>query len=192
MGRALTGRRRLPGLTFWILFGMVAGVVLGIAAPAFAANPNMKLVANVFLRLIRSIIAPLIFSTLVAGIAATGSLKTMGRIGLKALVFFELITTLALFVGLGAVNLVRPGEGVHLQHTAEDAALASTPTGLGPILEHTFPASIIDAMARGEVLQIVVFSFLFGAACVAVGRRRSRWSISAARWRRSCFATRTT
>ena len=171
MGRALTVRRRLPGLTFWILFGMAAGVALGIAAPGFAANPNMKLVANVFLRLIRSIIAPLIFGTLVAGIAATGSVKTMGRIGLKALVFFEVITTLALFVGLGAVNLVQPGAGVHLEHTAEDATLAAAPTGLGPILEHTFPASVIDAMARGEVLQIVVFSFLFGAACAAIGAK---------------------
>ena len=171
MGRALTARRRLPGLTFWILFGMAAGVALGIAAPGFAANPNMKLVANVFLRLIRSIIAPLIFGTLVAGIAATGSVRTMGRIGLKALIFFEVLTTLALMVGLGAVNLVQPGAGVHLQKTAEDAALTAAPTGLGPILEHTFPASIIDAMARGEVLQIVVFSFLFGAACAAIGAK---------------------
>lgn len=171
MGRALSRRRRLPGLTFWILAGMAAGIALGIAAPSFAASPNMKLVANVFLRLIRSIIAPLIFGTLVAGIAATGSVRVMGRIGLKALIFFEAVTTLALFVGLGAVNLVRPGAGVQLQHTAEDATLAAAPAGLGSMLEHTFPASIVDAMARGEVLQIVVFSFLFGAACAAIGAK---------------------
>ena len=170
MGRALTRPWR-PGLTFWIFAGMVVGVALGLAAPSFAGHPDMKLVANVFLRLIRSIVAPLIFATLVAGIAATGSIKTMGRIGLKALVFFEVITTLALFVGLAAVNLTQPGAGVQLPRAPEDAALANAPTGLAGMLEHTFPASIIDAMARGEVLQIVVFSFLFGAACAAIGAK---------------------
>src|SRR5581483_5711756 len=117
---------------------------------------------------IRSIVAPLIFGTLVAGIAATGSIRAMGRIGLKALVFFEVITTLALFVGLAAVNLVRPGVGVQLPRTAEETAVASGPGGLAAILDHTFPASIVDAMARGEVLQIVVFSFLF---CAAIGAK---------------------
>ncbi len=95
----------------------------------------------------------------------------MGRIGIKALVFFELVTTLALFIGLVAVNVARPGEGVQLQRTVEDAALTTAPMGLGPILEHTFPASIIEAMARGEVLQIVVFSLFFGAACAAIGAK---------------------
>jgi len=167
----LTFPRRWPGLTFWILAGMAAGVVLGIAAPAFASDPKIKLIANVFLRLIRSIVAPLIFGTLVAGIAGTGSVKVMGRIGVKALVIFEVTTTLALFVGLAAVNLTQPGLGVQLKATAEDAALPATSGGLAGVLEHTFPASIVDAMARGEVLQIVVFSFLFGAACAAIGAK---------------------
>src|SRR5579885_1319154 len=103
--------------------------------------------------------------------AGTGNVKTMGRIGGKAILYFEIVTTVALFVGLGAVNLVQPGVGVALQKGAQTGLQQSTPTGLAQILEHTFPVSIIDSMARGEVLQIVVFSFLFGAACAAIGQR---------------------
>jgi proton glutamate symport protein len=153
-------------LTAWIFIGMAAGIVLGIAAPGFAIQ--LSPVSNIFLRLIRSIIAPLIFATLVYGIAGSGDLKRMGRIGLKAIVYFEVVTTVALFLGLAAVNLVRPGAGLKLTAVAEPAVAQSNPT-LGSILEHVFPASIIDAMARGDVLEIVVFAFLFGAACAAIG-----------------------
>ncbi len=104
-----------------------------------------------------------------AGIAGTGSVKTMGRIGGKAILYFEVVTTLALFVGLAAVNLVKPGVGVQLQPVAEAAAPRGGALDLAAVLEHTFPTSIIDAMARGEVLQIVVFALLFGAACAAIG-----------------------
>jgi proton glutamate symport protein len=103
----------------------------------------------------------------VVGIAGTGSIKTMGRIGGKAILYFEIVTTLALVIGLGAANLVRPGAGVALQAGANPGLAASGAT-LQQTLEHTFPTSIIDAMARGEVLQIVMFSFLFGAACAAI------------------------
>jgi proton glutamate symport protein len=95
----------------------------------------------------------------------------MGRIGLKAIVYFEVVTTVALFLGLGAVNLTRPGDGVKLEKTAAEAALPPVKQALGEVLEHVFPTSIVDAMAHGEVLQIVVFSFLFGAACAAAGAR---------------------
>jgi proton glutamate symport protein len=156
-------------LTTWIFIGMAAGVALGIGAPEFAKQ--LGPVSNVFLRLIRSIIAPLLFGTLVAGIAGGGDMKQMGRIGLKAIVYFEVVTTFALFLGLGVVNLVRPGEGVPIQATAAEAAIPQTPTTLTSVLEHTFPASIIDAMARNDVLQVVVFTFLFGAACAAVGAK---------------------
>ncbi len=126
-------------------------------------------IANIFLRLVKSIVAPLIFATLVGGIAGSGSVKAMGRIGVKAIVYFEIVTTLALFVGLAAVNLTRPGEGLGIAPVAGTAAPVTKPPAAGDVLEHTFPSSIIDAMARGDVLQIVVFSFLFGAACATVG-----------------------
>lgn len=156
-------------LTAWIFLGMAAGVALGVALPGPAAR--LGPVATVFLRLIRSIIAPLIFGTLVYGIAGGGDLKRMGRIGLKAILYFEVVTTIALFLGLGAVNLVRPGAGMRLERTAAETALPETHTSLSSVLEHVFPASVIDAMARGDVLQIVVFSFLFGAACAAAGEK---------------------
>ncbi len=162
--------RRL-GLTAWIFIGMAAGIALGLAAPELARH--LGLVSSIFLRLIKSIIAPLLFGTLVYGIAGGGDLKAMGRIGLKAIIYFEAVTTVALFLGLGAVNLVRPGEGMRLERTAQEAAVAQAqvPPTLTGVLEHVFPTSMIDAMARGEVLQIVVFSFLFGAACAAIGAR---------------------
>src|SRR5690242_3741330 len=100
MGRTLN-------LTFWIFAGMVAGIILGVAAPSVATH--LGVISDIFLRLIKSIIAPLLFGTLVYGIAGAGSIRQMGRIGLKAIVYFELVTTVALFLGLGAVNLVRPG-----------------------------------------------------------------------------------
>src|SRR5580700_9436489 len=154
-------------LTAWILIGLVAGIAFGAAFPGPAKE--MALLGTVFLRLIKSIIAPLLFGTLVAGIAGTGSAKTMGRIGGKAILYFEIVTTIALFVGLGFVNFVKPGVGVQLKGSA--AGLASTNTGLAGILEHTFPTSIIDSMAKGEVPQIVVFAFLFGTACATIGSK---------------------
>jgi proton glutamate symport protein len=156
-------------LTFWIFFGMAAGVALGVFTPGFAKQ--LAPVSNVFLRLIRSIIAPLLFGTLVSGMAAAGDLKRMGRIGIKALVYFEVVTTLALFLGLGAVNLVRPGEGIPIARAPAETPLPQSETTLSTVLEHIFPASIVDAMARNDVLQVVVFSFLFGAACAAIGAK---------------------
>src|SRR5215468_8594132 len=102
-----------PSLTAWILIALVAGIAFGALFPAQAKV--MGLLGTIFLRLIKSIIAPLIIATLVYGIAGTGSLRTMGRIGGKAILYFEVVTTVALFVGLGAVNLVKPGVGVHLE-----------------------------------------------------------------------------
>jgi proton glutamate symport protein len=166
MGRAV--KLRLS-ITAWIFLGMAAGIALGVAAPDFAKQ--LSPVSNIFLRLIKSIIAPLLFGTLVAGIAGSGSVKAMGRIGVKAIVYFEVVTTIALLLGLAAVNLVRPGEGMRLEKTAAEAAVAAAPPSFTSILEHTFPTSIVDAMARGEVLQIVVFCFLFGAACAAIGEK---------------------
>lgn len=163
---------RISG-TGWIFIAMVAGVALGVMAPDVAKQ--LTPASNIFLKLIKSIIAPLLFATLVYGIAASGNVKTMGRVGGKAILYFEIVTTVALFLGLGAVNLIRPGAGQHIEPAAAAASGAPAvpklkePPTVGEILEHTFPASVIDAMAKGEVLQLVVFCFIFGAACTAIG-----------------------
>jgi proton glutamate symport protein len=154
-----------PSLTVWILIALVAGIAFGAAFPGPAKE--LGLLGTIFLRLIKSIIAPLLFATLVVGIAGTGSIKTMGRIGGKAILYFEIVTTLALIIGLSAANLVKPGAGVALQ-VGVNSGVGTAGATLQTTAEHTFPTSIIDAMARGEVLQIVVFSFLFGAACAAI------------------------
>ncbi len=163
MGRTL----KKISLTSWIFIAMAAGVLLGVVAPDIAKE--LGPVSKIFLNLIKSIIAPLVFATLVYGIAGTGSAKAMGRIGAKAIIYFEVVTTIALFLGLAAVNLVKPGVGVNLP--AEKATLAQSKVTLAGTLEHTFPSSIIDAMAKGEVLQIVVFAFIFGTACISIGKK---------------------
>ena len=157
-------------LTAWIFIAMVLGIALGIASPG-ANGIAMQLapVSNIFLRLIKSIIAPLLFGTLVSGIAGTGSVKAMGRIGAKAILYFEIATTIALFLGLGMVNLIRPGDGLKIERSAAELNLPKASMRIGDILEHTFPTSVFDSMARGDVLQLVVFCFLFGTACAAVG-----------------------
>src|SRR5215813_10512131 len=119
-------------LTAWIFIGMAAGVALGILAPDFAKQ--LGILSTIFLRLIRSIIAPLIFATLVYGIAGGGEVKHMGRIGAKAILYFEIVTTLALVIGLGIVNLVRPGDGVPIARTAADATAPANPTTLQGIV----------------------------------------------------------
>src|SRR5438876_5851513 len=156
-----------PSLTVWILIALVAGIAFGAVLPGPAKQ--MAILGTIFLRLIKSIIAPLLFGTLVYGIAGSGDVKAMGRIGGKAILYFEIVTTCALFLGLGIVNLVRPGEGVPIAPSAAEAAAPASPTTLTSIAEHTFPTSVIDAMARGDVLQLVVFAFLFGVACAAIG-----------------------
>lgn len=147
---------------------MAVGIAVGHFFPEI--GKNLTPLSNVFLRLIKSIIAPLLFATLVYGIAGSGSAKTMGRIGLKAIIYFEIVTTVALFLGLFAVNFAKPGVGVALDRAAESGLPQVKPT-LAAMLEHTFPVSIIEAMAKNEVLQLVVFCFLFGTAAIAIGEK---------------------
>ncbi len=164
-----TMKLRRPSLTQWIFIGMAAGVAMGHFFPATAAS--LRVFSQIFLRLIKSIIAPLIFATLVVGIAGAGDFKKMGRLGLKALIYFEVVTTLALFIGLAAVNLIEPGVGVNLQAPPHEESIAVPRQPATEVITHIFPTSIVDAMARGDVLQIVVFSILFAAACSAIGNK---------------------
>jgi proton glutamate symport protein len=159
-----------PSLTTQILIGLVLGGALGYVSPRW--GNNVYFLRDIFLNLIKSIIAPLIFSTLVVGIAGGGDLKTVGRMGAKALLYFEIVTTIALFIGLGIVNFTKPGAGVLLTGGGDISQLVRTqPQGFRDLLVHIFPASVIDSMVRGDVLQIVAFSVLFAMAVSAMGER---------------------
>jgi Na+/H+-dicarboxylate symporter len=158
-----------PSLTTQILIGLVLGGIIGYVRPDW--GNKIFFLRDIFLNLIKSIIAPLIFSTLVVGIAGGGDLKKVGRMGLKALVYFEIVTTAALFIGLGVVNLIKPGIGVALSAGTSDLGQIAQnhPKTLVETLVHIFPASVIDSMVRGDVLQIVAFSVLFAMAVSAIG-----------------------
>lgn len=162
----------MPPITTQIFIGLTIGILIGYAWPD--AGVAIKPLADLFLRMIKMIIAPLIFATLVVGIAGTGDLRSMGRIGLKAIIWFELATTVALVIGLVMMNVFRPGAGVTLAapvDTHDLAAMATTQQGPWDILLHLVPTSVVDAMAKGDILQIVVFSTFFGIALAAIGEK---------------------
>ena len=160
---------RLPRLSLasWMLAAMGAGVGFGLLAPGWAER--IGFLSDLFLRLIRSIIAPVLVGVLIRAIAGAGSLRSLGRLGWKSLVCFEVATTIGLLGGWFAVMAARPGEGLEL--SAGSAASAGPAPGLEAALLNAVPASIVEALAEGHVLQIVVFCFLFGIACLSVGRR---------------------
>jgi proton glutamate symport protein len=173
-------RSRVPGTTTQIFIGLVVGVLIGYLWPSADVNgvhvagfaESIKPIADTFLRMIKMIIAPLLFSTLVIGIAGTGDLKAMGRIGLKAIIYFEIATTIALFLGLGLVNVFKPGVGVQVSVTQGIGEIANKKPLTGwELLTHLFPTSVVQAMAEGEILQLVVFSIFFGIAVAAIGKR---------------------
>src|SRR5438552_6488502 len=161
-----------PSLTTQIMIGLIVGALIGWLRPDW--GNKIYFLRDIFINLIKSIIAPLIFSTIVVGIAGAGALKKVGRMGIKALIFFEIATTAALFIGLAVVNLTKPGSGVTLAteniDIVKQIAQTHQQTFVGTIV-HAFPSSIIDAMARGDVLQIVAFSVLFALAVSAVGEK---------------------
>jgi proton glutamate symport protein len=157
-------------LTQWIFVGMVSGLLLGWLAPEFSVN--LRPFSTVFLRLIKSIVAPLIFATLVVGIAGHGDLKQVGRMGVKAIVYFEVVTTIALVIGLVVVNIVKPGVGATL-HAAEGVGeLVAKKQTFGDVLTHVFPQSFFEAAANGEVLQVVVFTLIFSIALAMVAKEK--------------------
>jgi proton glutamate symport protein len=162
---------RNRSLTQWILFAMVTGVVVGYAYPE--ASQQLKPFSTIFLRMIKSLVAPLIFATLVIGIAGHGDdMKRVGRLAFKSLIYFEVVTTLALLIGLVAVNITRPGVGVGLNAPAQEGEqLATRKQTLDDFLKHIVPDSVFDAAVKNEVLQIVFWSILFAVALTQVRGR---------------------
>jgi len=156
-------------LTLYIFIGMGLGLLIGAIFPD--AGAQLRPLSQIFIRMIKSIIAPLIFATIVVGIAGHSDLKAVGRMGIKALVYFEVITTLALFIGLAFVNIVRPGVGVALKG-GEVTGIASQPQKLSDTLIHIFPQSFFQAAAEGQVLQVVVFSIVFAFALSLVHHKK--------------------
>jgi proton glutamate symport protein len=158
-------------LTTWILVAMVMGAVLGHDWPHVALH--LRLLSLIFLRLIRVIIAPLLFGTLVSGIAAHADLKKVGRMAVKAIVYFEAVTTLALGIGLAAINLSKAGAGVHLPPSSGEALQVQRMSAAETIL-HIFPENLAKSVAENQILQVVVFSILFGIALAMVREERRR------------------
>ncbi len=164
-------------LTALIFIALVLGVIVGHFAPDFAVRMNPFGV--IFLRMVKMIIAPLLFATLVVGIAGHGDAKRLGKIGLKTIIYFEIVTTLALIIGLTMANVFKPGVGFvtgispHAVHMQEAGLMAATQahTSISEMVTGIFPTSMVDAMAQGNLLQIVVFSIFFALAIVAVGKK---------------------
>jgi proton glutamate symport protein len=171
-------RSWVPSNTTQIFIGLLIGILIGYLWPSSPGAPGLgeqiKPLADTFLRMIKMIIAPLLFATLVIGIAGTGDLKSMGRIGLKAIIYFEVATTIALFLGLAIVNMFQPGAGVQLPAVGVDTLkpVQGIQAHSGwSMLVSLIPTSVVDAMARGDILQLVVFSIFFGIGLAAIGEK---------------------
>ena len=161
-----------PSLTTMIMVGLVVGTIIGWLKPEW--GNALFFLRDIFLNLIKSVIGPLVFSTLVVGIAGGGDLRKVGRMGVKALIYFEIVTTAALIVGLAVVNFMKPGVGVSLggdQAEILKSMSESHPRTLVETLVHVFPASIFDSLVRGDVLQIVAFAVLFSMAVAVAGEK---------------------
>lgn len=157
---------RRISLTQWIVISMFVGVGIGAAFPV--QSQELKVVSNVFIKLIKCIIVPIIFSTLVVGIAGhTDDLKAVGRLALKSIIYFEIVTTLALAIGLLAVNIAKPGVGVVLPPPSAPTVAPQKQTAR-EIIEHIFPRSFFESAAANDVLQVVVFAIIFAVALTQI------------------------
>ncbi|MEN9684894.1 MAG: hypothetical protein RLZZ28_680 [Bacteroidota bacterium] len=169
-------------LTLYIIVSMIAGILLGYiihiqSSPEFikSFSANIKLLTTIFLRLVQMIIAPLVFSTLVVGIAKLGDLKTVGRVGGKAMLWFITASLASLLLGMLLVNFFQPGAGIDLSNAdmtgAKDLVGKTQEFSIQKFVEHVFPKSVIESMANNEVLQLVIFSIFFGIATAALGEK---------------------
>ncbi len=164
-------------LTALIFIALILGILAGHFLPDIAIK--MRPLAVIFLRMVKMIIAPLLFATLVVGISGHGNVKSLGKLGLKTIIYFEIVTTIALIIGLAMANLFKPGVGFmtgstsHALHMQEAGLMAAAHahTSISEMVTSIFPTSVVDAMAQGNLLQIVVFSIFFALAIVAVGEK---------------------
>ena len=159
-------------LTAWIFVGLAAGAELGYDAPNTAVH--FQVLGSIFLRLIKVIIAPLLFGTLVVGIAGHADLKKVGRMGIKAIVYFEIVSTIAILIGLAAINISRAGVGIQLPTTTSEIVPGIAPHTASDLILNAFPENIAKSIAEGQVLQVVIFSILFGMALAMVPEAKRR------------------
>ena len=171
----MTRRPFYKSLYFQVLTGIALGVLLAVVAPERAAA--MKPLGDGFIKLIKMLIGPIIFTTVVVGIARMGSIKEVGRIGILALVYFEVVSTIALAIGLVVVNVLKPGGGLGIDPASLDASAVSAYTtaareqGVVEFLLNIIPTTVVDAFAKGDILQVLLFSVLFGTALLSLGAR---------------------
>jgi proton glutamate symport protein len=159
-------------LTAWIFVGLAAGAELGYDAPNTAIH--FQVLGSIFLRLIKVIIAPLLFGTLVVGIAGHADLKKVGRMGIKAIVYFEIVSTIAILIGLAAINISRAGVGIQLPTATVEKVEGIVPHTAAELILNAFPENIAKSVAEGQVLQVVIFSILFGMALAMVPEAKRR------------------
>lgn len=162
-------------LTFWIFLALFLGVIFGWLLPEYAVK--LEPIANAFLRMIKMIIAPLLFATLTVGIAGHGNIKSLGKIGIKTIVYFEIVTTIALLIGLVVAHVFAPGKGFNLEisesllETAKTMSHANIHSSLAEMVIQIIPNSIVEAMCNGNLLQIVFFAIFFALSICAIGQK---------------------
>jgi proton glutamate symport protein len=159
-------------LSAWIFIAMLLGAAIGHDFPNAATN--LRVLALIFLRLIKTIIAPLIFGTLVVGIAGHSNLRQVGRLGLRSIIYFEIVTTIAIFLGLAAINISKAGVGVQLPPSTTAESVPVTKLSAQDTILHIFPENIAKAVADGAVLEVVVFSLIFAVALAMIGEQKRR------------------
>src|SRR5271167_5084052 len=157
-------------LTAWIFIAMLLGAEIGHDFPNIATN--LRVFALIFLRLIKTIIAPLLFATLVVGIAGHSNLRQVGRLALRSIIYFEIVTTIAIFLGLAAINLTKAGVGVQLPASASTETIPFSKLSAQDTILHIFPDNIAKSVADGAVLEVVVFSLIFAAALAMVSEEK--------------------